>query len=178
MSWSYNIDFRKLIILTAVIATAIILVVVSVFTVSNIYGRVSKLTEARNYISKADVLEANQTAKMKRYQDLKKIITELAKDAEKNTYNLRVARLLDKLKEYQIEINNIEYGNQSSEGQISYLPVKIKLAGRFNNIMRFISLVENEVSVLGFTKLEVLTTGASSTGIEIEAIINLYRLGL
>jgi hypothetical protein len=171
-----DIDRRSLVMLGILIAAGIFILAVSLFGFSNIYNRYAKLSDAQSYVDGAGELENEQQVLMDRYFSLQRIDSELQGDSLIVSYNSRVGLVLEKLKAFDLELKEIEYGKESSDGDIQYLPAKFELSGGFNNLLRFIEYVENEIQVMGITKLELATTGASNVNLEMSATINFYRL--
>jgi len=171
-----DIDRRSLVMLAILIAAGILILAVSLFGFSNIYNRYAKLSDAQSYVDGAGELENEQKVLMDRYFVLQRMDRELQGDSLIVSYNSRVGLVLERLKSFDVELKEIEYGKESSDGDIRYLPVKFELTGGFDNLLRFVEYVENEIQVMGITKLELATSGASKALIEMSAMINFYRL--
>ena len=171
-----NIDRKSLTMLGVLIATCIITLAISVFGFSNIYNRYAKLSDAQSYVAGAGELESSQQALMDRYFILQRIDRELKSDSIIISYNSRVELVLEKMRLFDLELGEIEYGKESHDGDIRYLPVKFELSGSFDSLLRFVEYIENEIQVMGFTKLEFSSVGESSADLEMSASINFYGL--
>ena len=171
-----DIDRRSLAMLVILIAACILILAIGLFGFSNIYNRYAKLSAAQSYVAGAGELESDQQILMDRYFVLQRINRELKGDSIIVSYNSRVELVLEKVKLFELELKEREYGKESHDGDIRYLPVKFELSGGFDKLLRFIEYIENEIQVMGITRLELAASGASSTDIGMSATINFYRL--
>jgi len=172
-----TVEKKGFVLLSVTVVLGVALLVTIIFSFSNISSRFYQLADVTRYISGTAILENKQTLMMSKYQNLQRLIKELSQDTEDRSYNSRVGIMLEKLQEFQIELKEVEYGKENNNGQIYFLPVKLELFSNFDKTIKFISYIENEPSVMGLAKLELMTSGATSTDIEIKAVINFYRMG-
>jgi hypothetical protein len=172
----HDLDRRSLVAMAILIATCVLILVISVFGFSNFYNRYIKLSAAQSYVAGAGELENEQQALMDRYFALQRIDRELKGDSIIVSYNSRVELVLEKVKLFELELKEIEYGKESHNGDIRYLPVKFELSGGFDKLLLIIEYIENEIQVMGIIRLELTASGASSTDIGMSATINFYRL--
>ena len=172
-----KIDKRTLINLSLLLSVIIIFIAVSIVGINNISSRFSKLRAATSFVEGASELQEQNQELMERYFTLQKIRDGLVQDSSSISYNSRVGQVLDKIKQYSLTLTEVEYGKQAISGKLKYMPVKFELAGDFAGLLQFIHYIENELQVMGFARLELKTSGASSSDITLTATINFYGLG-
>jgi Tfp pilus assembly protein PilO len=176
MKFSYNIDRKSLVRLSLVAVSIIVLLILILAGSANIYKRVAKLSDASRYSSGRSDLDLKQVSLMNRYRDLQKMATGLSQDADVSSYNSRVAGVIEKISEFDLELKEVEYNKETSNGDLSFLPVDLELTGSFDRLMTFLDFIENQTQVIGIGRLELSAAGASETRLLIKVALNLYRL--
>ncbi len=171
-----NIDRTSFKSLLAISIMGVLIIVVSIVGFINITGRFSRLYQAEEYMNDAGKLDSDYQASMAKYFELKKLKKGLKVDSTSSSYNSRIKTIIDKIKVYNLDMLSVEYGKDMSSKEVKYLPVTFELSGDFNKVLVFIEYVENEIQVMGFSKLEISTTGASETNLNVNCIINFYEL--